>query len=114
MITIKLGDKTYEVPFFSGVAMRKTGDVYAVFEKAKAEEPLTDDDLDTVCEWFVALFRNQFSVQEFLEGYPVDDLLQDIFAAYIAVEKRSTKVFKEFPLPPITIPKPATKKTATV
>jgi hypothetical protein len=114
MITIKLGDKAYEVPFFSGVAMRKTGDVRAVFDKARAEEPITDDDLDTICEWFVSLFRNQFTVQELLDGYPVDDLLQDIFAAYIGVEKRSTKVFKEFPLPPIAMPKPTTKKTTTV
>ena len=54
-----------------------------------------------------------FTVQELLDGYPLDDLLPDVFAAYIAVQKGATKVFKEFPLPPIAMPKPTKRKTTT-
>jgi len=113
MTTVKLGDKTYEVPFISGAAMRGIDGVRAVFEKAQ-EEKLTEEDVETACEWFATLFHSQFTVQELMDGYPVDDLLEDIFTVYIAVERRSTKVLREFPIPPTVKMKtpPKTEKTA--
>lgn len=109
MLRCKLGDKTYCVDFVSGRALREIEpalNMYArianVASGALAGEPVQDETpiaeaLDVLANWFRLLFRNQFTVDELIDEYPVDRLIHDIVLALLAVQAQTTEVLAEFP-----------------
>lgn len=104
-VTIKLNpgcenEKSYQVPFISGRPLRTMDMVEPAFEKSNRNEMPTQEELENCLEWFCSLFRNQFTVDELLDGYPVADLMPDIFAAYMTMTSGAIKYITEFPIPP--------------
>ncbi len=93
-------DKTYEIPFFRGVALRKCKEIGDLTEKAKSGEAFTSEEFDKCVEWFCLLFDNKFTTDDLLNGYPSDQLMPDIFAAYFAMQAGVLRAFTEFPIPP--------------
>lgn len=55
------------------------------------------DAMDTMIQWFCLLFRNQFTPDEVLDGYPVDRLMHDVALALMAVQTQTTDVLSDFP-----------------
>jgi hypothetical protein len=94
--------KQYQVPYINGRALRNSDVVASLIEKARKGEAFTPAEVDNCCEWFCGLFQNQFTADELLDGYDVDALMPDIFAAYMAVSSGTMKVLTEFPIPPTT------------
>ena len=92
--------KQYQVPYINGRTLRNSDAVAALIEKARNGDAFMPDEVDACCEWFCGLFQNQFTMDELLDGYDVDALMPDIFAAYMAVINSTTKVLTEFPIPP--------------
>ena len=104
-VTIKLNpgcenEKSYQVPFISGRALTEMDMAEPAFKKANRNEKPTRDDLQNCLEWFCILFRNQFTVDDLVDGYPAGDLLPDIFAAYMTMTSGAIKALTDFPLPP--------------
>ena len=64
--------------------------------------------LDEMIRWFCILFNNQFTLDDVLDGYPVDRLMHDIALALMAVQTQTTEILDEFPT------KAAEEKTPTV
>ena len=105
MHSITLGDKTYTVPVFVGRTYRTIGPVEDIYLKVSGggeDVRLLDEEKDELVAWFCAAFGNQFTMDEVYDHYPVDDLVRDIFALYIAVLNMSTKVLRVFPIPAVT------------
>ena len=115
MITCTLGDKKYTVDFISGRALREIEEatkMYARIQKmakqAAEGETFEQDDqltvseaLDTLVKWFCLLFGNQFTPDEFYDGYPADRIMVDIPVALMAVQTATTEVLSEFPMKPV-------------
>lgn len=104
-VTIKLNqgcedEKVYQVPFISGRALRRLDMVAVAYDKENNQERPTKEDLENCWEWFCLLFRNQFTVEELLDGYPAGDLMPDIYAAYALMVKGALKALSEFPIQP--------------
>jgi len=104
-VTIRLNpgcenEKSYQVPFISGRALTEIDMVEPAFERSKQNENPTQEDMQNCMEWFCHLFRNQFTVDELLDGYPAGDLMPDIFAAYMTMISGAIKLLTEFPIPP--------------
>lgn len=109
MITCKLGDKTHTVDFVTGRALREMGaawDAYtritsAVTDAADGKEAKDahgfEKELDALIKWFCILFQNQFTPDEFYDGYPVDRTVHDIVLALLAVRAQTTEVLDTFP-----------------
>ncbi len=111
MITCKLRDKTYRVDFVTGRALREIEPAMKVYRQiaeqaarvTKGENiPLEEQinipkAMDVMIEWFCLLFQNQFTVEEMLDGYPVDLLIHDIALTLLAVQSQTTEVLDEFP-----------------
>ena len=55
------------------------------------------DAMDTMIQWFCLLFKNQFTPDEVLDGYPVDRLMHDIALALMSVQTQTTDVLSDFP-----------------
>ena len=53
--------------------------------------------LDVMIKWFCLLFGNQFTVDDVLDGYPVDRLMHDLALTLMAVQTQTTAVLSEFP-----------------
>jgi len=110
MITCKLLDKTYHVDFVTGRALREIEPAAQMYKKITdlgkraangedipAEEFSIPEAMDVMMKWFCLLFKNQFTVDELLDGYPVDLLMHDIALALLAVQNQATEVLDEFP-----------------
>lgn len=111
MITCTLGGKKYTVDYISGRALREMepaakmyARIVAVSNAAVKGEtiPETDqvsipDAMDVMIRWFCILFGNQFTVDEVLDGYPVDRLMHDLALALMAVQTQTTEILDEFP-----------------
>ena len=111
MITCKLKDKQYTVDFISGRALREmepAAKMYAKIvnisnaavkgENIQAEEQLTlSGAMDEMIKWFCLVFGNQFTVEEVLDGYPVDRLMHDIALTLMAVQTQTTEILSAFP-----------------
>ena len=110
MINIKLGDKSYQVPFFRGRVLFELDLVEPAYDKAQRNERLTKEEYAPAVTWFCHLFDDQFTEAEVLEKYPADDLLPDIFTAYIALLNSASSRLTEFPIPPA--PMETTTETA--
>jgi hypothetical protein len=78
-----------------------------VYKRIQEDEQtlLKDDEKDALVDWFCGAFEDQFDRDEVYDNYPVDDLLKDIFALYIAVLNMGTKVLTDFPIPAMTTEK---------
>ncbi len=128
MITCKLLDKTYHVDFVTGRALREMEPAAKMYSKIVAlgkravegeeippEEQISiPDAMDVMMKWFCLLFQNQFTVDELLDGYPVDRLMHDIALALMAVQSQTTEVLDEFPTKAAqTEPVPTEKKPET-
>jgi|BioPla2DNA2_1021312.scaffolds.fasta_scaffold265044_1 hypothetical protein len=107
MHKITLGGKSYTVPYFKGRTYRTMGEVERVYKRIQEDEQtlLKDDEKDALVDWFCGAFEDQFDRDEVYDNYPVDDLLKDIFALYIAVLNMGTKVLTDFPIPAMTTEK---------
>ena len=111
MITCTLKDKKYAVDFISGRALREMEPAAKMYAKivalsnaaVKGEEILQEqqisvtDAMDVMIRWFCLLFRNQFSPDDVLDGYPVDRLMHDIALALMAVQTQTTEILSQFP-----------------
>ena len=110
MIKCKLGDKTYTIDFVNGRALREIKDASETYRKIlkmsksvvngeNVEDEQLDmaDAMDKMIRWFCILFRNQFTVDDVLDMYPVDRLMHDIALAILAVQTQTTEVLDEFP-----------------
>ena len=111
MITCTLKDKKYAVDFISGRALREmepAAKMYAQIvalsnaavkgEEIPQEEQISvTDAMDVMIRWFCLLFGNQFSLDDVLDGYPVDRLMHDISLALMAVQTQTTEILSEFP-----------------
>mgnify|MGYP000849192385 CR=1 FL=1 len=109
MITCKLGEKTYSVDFISTRALRGMGaawDAYtritgtvadAAEGKAVKDAEGFEKELDALVQWFCLLFKNQFTPDEFYDGYPNDRAVHDIVLALLAVRGQTTEVLDTFP-----------------
>ena len=111
MITCKLHDKTYTVDFISGRALREMepaakmyGKIVAIANAAAKGESVPEDEnitiqdaMDEMIRWFCLLFGNQFTLDDVLDGYPVDRLMHDLALALMAVQTQTTEVLSEFP-----------------
>ena len=78
--------------------------IVAISNAAVKGEPLPDDSqltirgaMDEMIRWFCILFRNQFTPDDVLDGYPVDRLMHDIALALMAVQTQTTEILNEFP-----------------
>ena len=116
MITCKLGEKTYHVDFITGRALREMGSAYDAYTRIiKATEGVEGADtsngfekeLDALVKWFCIVFGNQFTPDEFYDGYPVDRAVHDVVLALLAVRSQTTEVLDTFP----TTAAPATETT---
>ena len=111
MISCTLGDKKYTIDFVSGRALRELEPAAQMYAKvvhianlaAKGENIPDDakftiaDAMDTMIQWFCLLFKNQFTPDEVLDGYPVDRLMHDIALALMSVQTQTTDVLSDFP-----------------
>ena len=111
MITCTLKDKKYAVDFISGRALREMEPAAKMYAKivalsnaaVKGEEIPQEqqisvtDAMDVMIRWFCLLFGNQFTVDEVLDGYPVDRLMHDLALALMAVQTQTTAILDEFP-----------------
>ncbi len=111
MITCKLRDKTYHVDFVTGRALREIEPAMKVYrqiseqaervvkgENIPPEEQINiQEAMDVMMKWFCLVFQNQFTVEEMLDGYPVDLLMHDIALTLLAVQSQTTEVLDEFP-----------------
>ena len=111
MITCTLKDKKYAVDFISGRALREMEPAAKMYAKivalsnaaVKGEEIPQEqqisvtDAMDVMIRWFCLLFRNQFSPDDVLDGYPVDRLMHDIALALMAVQAQTTEILSQFP-----------------
>ena len=111
MITCTLKDKKYAVDFISGRALREMepaskmyAQIVALSNAAVKGEEIPQDEqisvadaMDVMIRWFCLLFRNQFSPDDVLDGYPVDRLMHDIALALMAVQTQTTEILSEFP-----------------
>ena len=118
MITCTLKDKKYAVDFISGRALREMEPAAKMYAKivalsnaaVKGEEIPQDqqisvtDAMDVMIRWFCLLFGNQFSLDDVLDGYPVDRLMHDIALALMAVQAQTTDVLSDFPTTAATEP----------
>ena len=98
MISCTLGDKKYTIDFVSGRALRELEPAAQMYAKvvhianlAAKGQPVPEDAkftiadaMDTMIKWFCLLFRNQFTPDEVLDGYPVDRLMHDVALALMA------------------------------
>ena len=112
MITCTLKDKKYAVDFISGRALREMEPAAKMYAKivalsnaaVKGEEIPQEqqisvtDAMDVMIRWFCLLFGNQFSLDDVLDGYPVDRLMHDIALALMAVQTQTTEILSEFPM----------------
>ena len=69
------------------------------------------DAMDVMIRWFCLLFGNQFSLDDVLDGYPVDRLMHDIALALMAVQAQTTEILSQFPTK--AAKEPASPQTAT-
>lgn len=111
MITCKLGGKTYTVDFISGRALREMESAAKMYAKivafsnaavqgdtAAEEAAFTiPEAMDVMIHWFCLLFGNQFTLDDVLDGYPVDRLMHDIALALMAVQTQTTEILNDFP-----------------
>ena len=111
MISCTLGDKKYTIDFVSGRALRELEPAAQMYAKvvhianlAAKGQPVPEDAkftiadaMDTMIQWFCLLFRNQFTPDEVLDGYPVDRLMRDVALALMAVQTQTTDVLSDFP-----------------
>lgn len=111
MITCKLRDKTYHVDFVTGRALREIEPAMKVYRQISEQServvkgeniPLEEqiniqEAMDVMMKWFCLVFQNQFTVEEMLDGYPVDLLMHDIALTLLAVQSQTTEVLDEFP-----------------
>ena len=109
MITCTLKDKKYAVDFISGRALREMEPAAKMYAKivalsnaaVKGEEIPQEqqisvtDAMDVMIRWFCLLFGNQFSLDDVLDGYPVDRLMHDISLALMAVQTQTTEILSE-------------------
>lgn len=113
MIKCTLGEKTYTIPFVSARALREVGPAMKMYEKLKdigeravnGETPelggeTIEHAMDVMIKWFCLLFKNQFTEEEFLDNYPVDDVVHDIVLAMLYVQGQVTGILTDFPMTP--------------
>ena len=76
----------------------KAADAAARGEPTAEEQPASiQEALDVMIRWFCILFGNQFTVDDVLDGYPVDRLMHDLALALMAVQTQTTQILDEFP-----------------
>lgn len=110
MIFCTLGKKTYSVDFVSGRVLREMEPAAKMYAKVmeianaalKGEEIPPDsisipDAMDVMIRWFCLLFKNQFTPDDVLDGYPADRLMHDIALALMAVQTQTTEILDSFP-----------------
>ena len=117
MITCKLGEKVHSIDFVTGRALREMDSAWGAYTRIikATEDPESADasvtfqtELDALVKWFCVLFGNQFTPDEFYDGYPVDRTVHDIVLALLAVRSQTTEVLDTFPT--TAAPAPAKKK----
>lgn len=108
MITCKLGDKPFTVDFVTGRALREMGEAWDAYlrivetttEAADGDAPeqqTFSGELDALVKWFCVVFQNQFTPDEFYDGYPNDRMVHDIVMTLLAVRSQTTEVLDKFP-----------------
>lgn len=100
MINITLGDKKYTVPTITGRVMREISEMDELYERARNNEAIGPEDMDTAVEWLCLVFKHQFSPDEVYDNYPADRFWTDIFTIYLAVKNSVTNKLADFPTHP--------------
>lgn len=123
MISCQLGDKKYTVNTVTGRALREIGpasDMYVRLSKIgqnaengteNADDLKIGDALDVMVQWFCVLFQNQFTIDEFYDNYPADQIISDVALAVLAVQNAASNILSTFPTTPTT-EAPTPKRTA--
>jgi hypothetical protein len=103
-MTIELGKKKYTVdgvPVRALAEMDEAWDVYRKLVKAAAGQDAGDAGFHQVvtplAKWLVVLFKNQFTVDEVLDGYLADRFIADVGLMLQAVAGRATDALTAFP-----------------
>ena len=122
--SVKLMDKTYTIPFVKARAYREMDDAIDAYtelvsmaaeeeagKKATAKDTKISDYMDRLVEWFCVLFDNQFSPDEFSDGYPADQLITDLVTALLKVRDNMAETIGDFPSDPAATMR--TQKTMT-
>ncbi len=111
MIKCTLHGKQYTVDYVTGRALREIEPAAKMYSRivaisnaaVKGEETpenaqvTISEAMDVMIRWFCLLFRDQFTPDEVLDGYPVDRLMHDIALALMAVQTQTTQILDEFP-----------------
>ena len=111
MITIKLGEKNYQIDFISGRALRELEPAAKMYARIvsisnaaikgevipEADTLTISEAMDVMVKWFCLVFSNQFTPDELLDNYPVDRLMHDIALTLMAVQTQTTSILSEFP-----------------
>lgn len=128
MIKCKLGNKTYEIAYATARAFReadkatRTYETYIrVADKLSKGEELTKDELqlsnativDALAEWFVCLFQWQFTTDELIDNYPLDDFITDVIGALVQCNQNLSSALSEFPTRPTGTKTASSQKTTS-
>lgn len=73
-------EKTFTVPFVSGMVLRKYLDLLA---KTKDSKNLTGAEMDEYVGLVVYAFKNQFTLEEFYEGIPQEKVMQTVDMLFV-------------------------------
>lgn len=100
MISITLGDKKYTVPTITGRVMREISEMDELYGRARNNEAIGPEEMDTAVEWLCLVFKHQFAPDEVYDNYPADRFWTDIFTIYLAVKNSVTNKLADFPTLP--------------
>lgn len=78
--------KTFTTPFVSGMVLRKYMEA-----KAKAEnlQSLTVDELDVFAALVVHAYKEQFTLEQFYEGIPHDEVMTTVDLLFLPTSKNA-------------------------
>jgi hypothetical protein len=89
-------DKTYSLNFISGRALRKTIEMQKKF-KANALDEIA---LDTMVDYVVDLFQNQFTRDEFYDGIAANKIIDTIIGCINSVIGQTSNAMGTDPASP--------------
>ena len=83
-LTIENKEKTFTVPFVSGLVWRKYIELQDNVENINK---LTAEELDKFVNLVVIAFNNQFTLEQFYEGISCDKVMWTVQALFVPTEK---------------------------
>jgi hypothetical protein len=82
-LVINEEEKTFHIPFVSGMVFRK----FIEMKERMNLNNLSGSELDELAGLVVYAFKNQFTLEEFYEGIPQDEVMPTIDALFSPTKK---------------------------